>query len=90
MDIIGTVSAVVEVVNSKKTVRHDFCVLNKETYPTILLGRDFMRNVGKVSFNIKDNTVKIHNVWVKGVQINTKQAVRLVGEIEYLLDQNAS
>ena len=82
MDIIGTVSAVVEVVISKKTVRHDFRVLNKETYSTILLGRDFMRNVGKVSFNIKDNTVKIHNGWVKGVQINTKQAVRLVGEIE--------
>ena len=69
MDIIGTVSAV-EVVNSKKPVRHDFHVLNKETYSTILLGRDFMRKVDEVSLNIKDNAVKIRNVWVKGVQIS--------------------
>ena len=62
MDIIGTVSALVEVVNSRKPVRHDFRVLTKETYSTILLGRDFMRKVGEVSFNVKDNAVKIHNV----------------------------
>ena len=82
MDIIVTVSAVVKVVNSRKPVRHDFRVLNKETYSTILLGRDFMRKVGEVSFNVKDNAVKIHNVWVKGVQIKSKPTVRLVSEIE--------
>ena len=82
MDIICTVSANVELVNSKKSIRHDFHVLNKETYSTILLGRDFMRKVGEISFDVRNNSVKVNNIWLKGVQIKSKESVRLAGEIE--------
>ena len=82
MDICGTVSANVNLINSGKSVWHEFRVLNKRTFSTILLGRDFMTQIGEVTFDMSTNIIKVNNRILKSVEMKSHEVARLIGKIE--------
>lgn len=79
MDIAGVVSINVEIKGTKPVI-HDFKVLNAKTYSNVLLGRDFMKLFGSVTFNFAENKVHLGRTWINGVQIRHKEKVRLSKE----------
>ena len=81
MDIKGTVTIKVQLRGIKKIISHEFYVLNKETYSTILLGRDFMEKLGPVTFDMRKGSVKIGSTWIKGREHRNKETVRLLENV---------
>ena len=81
MDIVGTVKTKVEIVNSEKAIMLVFRVLNKRTLSTILLGRDCMKKLGEITFDISRNTIKLNNRVIKGRDVKIVKA-RLTGSTE--------
>ena len=79
MDIAGVVDIMVQV-RGTKSVKHEFKVLNSKTYSNVLLGRDFMKLFGSVTFNFVANRVRLGRIWVNGVRIVNKEKVRLIGK----------
>ena len=56
MDIAGVVKIQVKL-HRVKPVTHEFKVLNAKTYSNVLLGRDFMKLFGTVTFDFESNSV---------------------------------
>ena len=76
MDIAGVVDIQVKI-QGAKPVKHEFKVLNAKTYSNVLLGRDFMRLFGTVTFDFVGNSVRLGRIWLKGVRVKNKQKVRI-------------
>ena len=76
MDIIGEVDIIIKS-DKISPVTHPFKVLNTRTFSNILLGRDFMRHYGKVTFDFEKNRLKLDKWWIKTVTINRKDNVRM-------------
>ena len=79
MDIAGVVNINVQI-QGTKSVKHEFKVLNAKTYSNVLLGRDFMKLFGSVTFDFISNKVRLGRVWINGVRIRYKEKVRVVAE----------
>ena len=75
-------SANVNLINSGKSVWHEFRVLNKCTFSTILIGRDFMTQIGEVTFDMSTNIIKVNNRILKSVEMKSHEVARLIGKIE--------
>ena len=76
MDIAGVVMIQVKI-RGAKSVKHEFKVLNSKTYSRVLLGRDFMKLFGTVTFDFVGNSVRLGRVWVNGVRVRNKEKVRV-------------
>ena len=76
MDIAGVVDIEVKL-RGTKMFKHEFKVLNTKTYSNVLIGRDFMKLFGTVTFNFLANKVRLGKVWINGVRIQHKEKVRL-------------
>ena len=68
MDIVGVVDIEVKCTGMEPVVQ-PFKVLNTKTFSNILLGRDFMRRFGSVTFDFQKNGVKIGKVWLKSLTV---------------------
>ena len=77
MDIAGVVKIKVHI-RGTKLVSHEFKVLNAKTYSNVLLGRDFMKLFGSVTFNFASNRVRLGRIWINGIRIVHKEKVRIV------------
>ena len=66
MDIKGVVYTTVCIQGSDRIINHTFGVLNKETFTSILLGRDFIAKLGQVTFDVKRSTIQVGRRWSKG------------------------
>ena len=66
MDIAGVVKIDVQI-RGTKSVKHEFKVLNAKTYSNVLLGRDFMKLFGSVTFDFVSNKVRLGRIWMKWV-----------------------
>ena len=76
MDIAGVVKLSVKLPQIKP-VTHEFKVLNSKTYSNVLLGRDFMKPFGTVTFDFVENSVRLGRTWLKGVRVRSKEKVRV-------------
>ena len=72
MDIAGVVMIQVKI-RGAKAVEHEFKVLNSKTYSNVLLGRDFMKLFGTVTFDFVGNSVCLGRVWVNGVRVRKNE-----------------
>ena len=77
MDIAGIVNIELRLQGMRPKV-HEFKVLNAKTFSNVLLGRDFMKLFGKVTFDFNANKVRLGRAWVKGVHLKYSEKVRLV------------
>ena len=77
MDIAGVVNVEIRLKGMKPIV-HEFKVLNAKTFSNVLLGRDFMKLFGQVTFDFNANRVRLGRTWVNGVRLKFKEKVRLV------------
>ena len=75
MDIIGEVDIDVKV--NGKIIMQTFRVLNTETFCNILLGLDFMHKFGAVTFDFKNQRVKLGKLFLKTISVNQKNNVRM-------------
>ena len=76
MDIAGVVQIQVKI-QGAKPVKHEFKVLNAKTYSNVLLGRDFMKLFGTVTFDFVGNSVRLGRIWLRGVRVKNKEKVRI-------------
>ena len=79
MDIAGVVKIEVKL-QGVKSVSHEFKVLNAKTYSNVLLGRDFMKLFGTVTFDFENNRVRLGRNWLNGVRVRNKEKVRVDGK----------
>ena len=77
MDIAGITNIELRLQGMRPKV-HEFKVLNAKTFSNVLLGRDFMKLFGKVTFDFNANKVCLGRAWVKGVHLKYSEKVRLV------------
>ena len=77
MDIAGVVNIKIRLQGMKPMV-HEFKVLNAKTFSNVLLGRDFMKLFGQVTFDFNANKVRLGRSWIKGVKLQSREKVRLV------------
>ena len=80
MDIAGVVSINVQIRGTKR-VRHEFKVLNAKTYTNVLLGRDFMKLFGTVTFDFVANRIRLGRIWINGVRVRDNEKVELLIEL---------
>ena len=80
MDMCGIINIKVQI-NGCESVVHQFEVLNSKTFSTVLLGRDFLRKFGSVTFNFDKNRVKLGRTWVNSIGIEHSENVRLAEKI---------
>ena len=77
MDIVGKVCIKVLIKGSRQPVLHEFRVVNTNMCTNILLGRDFLKRFGSVTFDFETNRVKLGKMWFSGLELTTPQRVRL-------------
>ena len=65
----------------RKTFRHEFSILNVKTYKTLLLGRDFLSDIGPVTIDVQENRVKIDNKWIYGEKSKNRLRVNTCADI---------
>ena len=63
----------------RKTFRHEFS--NVKTYKTLLLGRDFLSDIGPVTIDVQENRVKIDNRWIYGEKSKNRLRVNICADI---------
>ena len=66
MKILGSVDISVTIPGSQPR-NQVFQVLDTVTYSNILLGRDFMRQFGRVKFNFDKNTIELGELSITGL-----------------------
>ena len=76
MDILSKVCIKVLIKGSRQPVFHEFRVVDTNRCTNILLGRDFLKRFGSVTFDCETNRVKLGNLWFSGLEITTPQRVR--------------
>ena len=76
MYIAGVVKIQVKI-RGAKPVKHEFKVLNAKTYSNVLLGRDFMKLFGTVTFDFIGNSVRLGRIWLNGVRVKHKEKVQM-------------
>ena len=81
MDIAGKIRIKVLIKGSRQHVFHEFRVVNTKTCTNILLGRDFLKRFGSVTFDFQKNRVKLGDLWFSGLELTTPQRVRLPEKI---------
>ena len=77
MDIAGVVNVRLQL-HGIKAIKHEFKVLNAKTFSNVLLGRDFMKLFGKVTFDFDNNQVRLGRTWIKSAHVKFKEKVRLI------------
>ena len=80
MDFAGRCLVTFDIPKLQQKLSHEFAVLNIRTYKTFLLGRDFFRKMGPVTFEVAHNRIKIGGRWIKGDEPN-KECVRMRGSL---------
>ena len=60
-----------------RTYRHPFYILNNELHNKILIGRDFMKKIGLISFDFIHNHIRLGNQWINCVPPIKKKGIRL-------------
>ena len=78
MEVLGLVDIEVKIQNMQ-AVKHEFKVINTKSYRNILIGRDFMRRYGRVTFDFHKNRIKLGSVIINCVgNVETPEKVRLL------------
>ena len=77
VDIVGKVRVKVLFKGSRQPIFHEFRVVNTNTCTSILLGRDFLKRFGSVTFDFETNKVKLGNNWYSGLKLTSTRRVRL-------------
>ena len=81
MNISGTITLKVFLPTINKSTEQIFFVLNESANNKILLGTDFMRKFGSVTFDFSKNKVQLGNKWILGKSFSDKKDVRLSSEL---------
>ena len=95
MNILGKCTIRFSIPKLAKTMDHEFIVLNKRTYKTLLLGRDFFGKMGEVTIDVKNSRVKMCGRWIKGekskqrVQVRTREKFTLPARSEHFICMNS-
>lgn len=58
---------------TQQVFKQEFRVLNNETCANIILGRDFLKKYGEITFDFENNRIKVDKRWLKGITIENKQ-----------------
>ena len=66
MDFLGRCTVTFDIPKLQQRLTHEFAVLNVRTYKTFLLGRDFFKKTGPVTFDICKNRIKMCGRWITG------------------------
>lgn len=98
MRIVGKIKLNTTLMGIPGHLLHEFRVLNTEQQNTMILGRDFLRLYDKITFDFKNSSVKIGNLWLKSVEIDRNQKVVMVedrmllpnSELEVIVSCNKS
>ena len=75
----------------KKTVAQEFYVLDVKTCKTLLLGRDFLAQMGPVTLDVEQNRIRIGKKWINGVQskgamrVNTSETISIPARSEKII-----
>ena len=77
MKIRGFVTLNVHILGLKKTALQRFQVVDSHSPVSILVGRDFLRKFGQVTFDFDNNSVKLGPAWIRGAEIETPIRVRV-------------
>ena len=76
MDVMGSVNLPVEIGCGKAINFVEFVVINSN-YSCVLLGRNFMKSYGNVTFDFANGKIKLGKDWITGVKITKRQSVRV-------------
>ena len=78
MEVLGVVNIAVKIQNMR-TVTHEFTVINTKSYKNILIGRDFMKQFKRVTFDFEKNRLRLGVMWINCVGfVELQEKVRLV------------
>ena len=76
MDIMGVIKIPIRIGNLAP-IMQEFKVLNTKTYRNILIGRDYMKLFDTITFDLKNNRVRLGDTWLKCISLIAKETVRL-------------
>ena len=66
MDILGTTKIIVQICGTGKQFHHDFYILNQRTFRNVILGRDLMRTLKRVTLDFEDNWIQLDGCRTRG------------------------
>ena len=80
MDILGKFFLDVKLSGSRKTVKQKFYILNSQSSKNVILGVDFMKKLGKVTFDFEKGVIQVQDRSLKTVCID-KTVSRIDGKV---------
>ena len=91
MNVLGCCTLPLTIPKLNCTVQHKFAILNVKSFKTVLLGRDFFKEMGPVTIDVGKNRIKIRGRWLKGeeskkrVRVNTRGKLLLPARSEHFV-----
>ena len=81
MDILGTIDLEVKLVGEHKTIKQTFYILNSMSAKNAILGVDFMKKLGKVTFDFEKGEVYVKDRRFKTANVKNRVVGRIAEKV---------